>query len=195
MLSARITRALGAFLGALLACSALVLAAPTPAFACSCESPDLARQSERADVVFVATIDSVTEVGKQFEYAVTATRAYKGEVERETTVRTAQDTSACGLGELRPGTDYLFLATGTQMPFKATSCSGSGPQSVPRVTQVEEVLGEGEAILPPTPPDPTMTKMEDSPPPSAARLAAPGAALVLVGALGLLVVNRRRKTA
>lgn len=177
-------------IAALLAMSGLVLATAAPAFACKCQAADIDRQTTRADAVFVATVDGVTEVGRKFEYAVTATHSYKGNLDRETTISSNQSTEACGLGELKVGTDYLFLVTGDAPPYSATTCGGSGPASTGRITEVESALGAGEDIAPPAPPAPTMTKLEGATPAPVSRLAAPGGALVLVGFLGLLVVGR-----
>jgi hypothetical protein len=185
-----VMRGVRVLIAALLAMSGLVLATAAPAFACKCQASDIDQQTERADAVFVATVDGVTEVGQKFELAVTATHAYKGTVDRETTVATPQATSACGLGELKVGTDYVFLVTGDTPPYSASSCGGSGPANDRRISEVESALGAGEAIAPPAPPAPTMTKVEEATPASVARLAAPGVALVLVGFLGLLVVGR-----
>lgn len=175
---------------ALLAMSGLVLATAAPAFACKCQVADVERQTSRADAVFVARVETVTDVGRRFEYAVTATHGYKGTVDRETTIRSNRTASACGLGELRTGTDYVFLVTGDAPPYAASSCGGSGRAGAGRIAEVEGVLGAGEDIAPPAPPAPTMTKVEEAAPASVARLAAPGGALVLVGLLGLLVVGR-----
>jgi hypothetical protein len=177
-------------IAALLAMSGLVLATAAPAFACKCQVADVEKQSSRADAVFVAEVIGVTESEKKFEYAVLATHTYKGTVERETAIVTNQDTSACGLGELKNGTDYVFLVSGTTAPYTATSCGGSGPATDNRISEVETVLGAGTEIPEPPPPAPTMTKVEESAPPSVGRLAAPGGALVIVGFLGLLVVGR-----
>ncbi|PVG82310.1 hypothetical protein DDE18_12520 [Nocardioides gansuensis] len=186
--AARLTCAL------LLAFAGLVLVAEAPAFACTCAPGGLPQQTERVDVVFQATVDAVTSVDKTtFEYAVTATHAYKGDVPRETTVRSAKLGPACGLGDLKAGRDYLFLARGSAEPFRANSCDGSGPATPERVTELESVLGEGQSVEPPAPPTATRTLVEESPPPSFARLAAPGAAVVLLSVLGLLVLGRRSR--
>lgn len=177
-------------IAALLAMSGLVLATSAPAFACKCQVSDIEKQAERADAVFVAEVDGLTEVGQKYEYALTATRSYKGTVERTTSVTSNQATSACGLGELKVGTAYLFLVTGDAPPYVATTCGGSGPANVNRIDQIEAALGAGDVISPPPPPAPTMTKVEGADPAALSRLAAPGGALVLVGFLGLLVVGR-----
>lgn len=177
-------------IAAFLAMSGLVLATSAPAFACKCQASDIEQQIKDVDVVFVAKIDGITEVGRTFEYALTATRSYKGTVDRETSVSSSQATAACGLGELEVGSDYLFLVTGDSPPYAASSCDGSGPASNGRMEKVEAALGAGTAIEPPAPPAPTMTKVEGAEPATVSRLAAPGGALVLVGFLGLLVVGR-----
>lgn len=181
-------------IAALLAMAGLVLAAAAPAVACKCEVVDVERQATRADVVFVAEVGGVTESERKFEYALTATHAYKGTTERETAITTNQETAACGLGELKTGTDYIFLATGDTAPYAAGSCGGSGPANAKRLSEIETVLGEGNDIAAPPPPAPAMTKVEKSAPAPVARLAAPGAALVLVGLLGMFVVGRLART-
>ena len=185
-----LNRVLSVLLGALLLLPGLALVSAAPAFACTCAALDIDQQATRADVVFVAEVEDVTEAGRNYEYSLVATHAYQGTVERETTVTSARQESACGLGELRPGTDYVFFATGEQAPYAADSCGGSGSVSAKRLTEIERALGAGEAIAAPEPPAPTMTRVEDSPPAPLARLAAPGGALALIGLLGLLVVGR-----
>ncbi|MCW2832724.1 MAG: hypothetical protein JWN68_677 [Nocardioides sp.] len=181
-------------IAALLAMSGVVLATAAPAFACKCDAVDVKQQSARVDAVFVGEVQGVTETERQFEYAVLATHTFKGTVERDTAVVTNQDTAACGLGELKNGTAYVFLVTGAAAPYTATSCDGSGPANDKRLAEVEAVLGAGTEIAEPPPPAPTLTKVEESGPPSLGRLAAPGGALVLVGFLGLLVVGRLART-
>jgi hypothetical protein len=186
--------ALSRVLGALLACvfvvGALVLTAPASVAACTCRPADAERQTSRADAVFIGTVEGVTRSDRQLDIAVTATRAYKGTVDRSTSVTTATQASDCGIGEPEVGTDYLFIVRGDAPPYAASSCDGSGPLDPDRVAQVEGLLGTGQAVLPPAPPMATRTLVEVSPPASLARLAAPGAALAIVGLLGLVVVGR-----
>ncbi len=181
-------------IAALLTVSGLVLATQAPAFACKCQVADIEQQTTRADAVFLASVDTVTPVGKRYEYAVTATKSYKGAVERQVAITSNMQSAACGLGELKPGVGYAFFVSGDVAPFTATTCGGSGPISADRVMQIESVLGAGVVIAPPPPPSPTMTKVDGSAPTSMARLAAPGGALVLIGLLGLLVVRRLART-
>lgn len=188
-----LTSLLRALCVALLASAGLVLATSAPAAACKCTVAELPEQAQDATAIFVATVDTVTPVGKRFEYAVTAEHSYKGEVDREVEVSSNQEQVACGLGELRTGRQYIFFVNRTAPPFSANSCGGTGPLTNDRVDDIETLLGEGTAIEPPPPPAPTMTKVEESAPLPLARLAAPGGALILLGVLGLLFVGRRRR--
>ena len=165
-------------------------AAPATAADCTCKQGTLERQVARADAVFIGTVDNVEVADDDHTYDVTATRTYKGTPERSTQVFSAGGKNACGLGELRAGTNYVFLATGTAAPFEADSCSGTTVRNDTKVTKIEKILGEGTSVEPPPPPTAVLTKLEDSPPAGFARTAAPGAAAALIGLLGLAVVRR-----
>ncbi|WP_457208924.1 hypothetical protein [Nocardioides sp. P5_C9_2] len=194
-MSSRPPAVLSRVLRALLACvfvvGGMVLAVQAPASACTCQPADAERQTSRADAVFIGTVDGVTRADQQLEMAVTATRVYKGTVERSTTVTTARQTTACGIGVPTPGADYLFIVRGDAPPYLATSCDGTGRVDADRVAQVEGILGTGQAVLPPPPPTATLTRVEESAPASLARLAAPGGALLILSLLTLVVVARR----
>ena len=175
----------------LLACLGLVTTVSAPASAeCTCKQGQLAQQVERADVVFIGTVEAVDAEGQDHTYSITASRAYQGEPERSTTVASAGGRNACGLGELGVGTTYVFLATGTAAPFQADSCGGTSVANPSKVDKIERLLGEGTSVEPPPPPEAVFTKVEDSAPPGFARMAAPGAAAAIIGLLGLVLVRR-----
>ena len=175
----------------LLACVGLVLAVTAPASAaCTCRQGQLEQQVERADVVFIGTIDKVEPAGDDYTYDITASRAYQGTPERSTQVFSAGGPAACGLGELEVGTTYVFLATGDAAPYDADSCGGTAVANPTKVEKVEALLGEGAPVEPPPPPTAELTRVEDSPPAGFARAAAPGAAAAIIGLLGLVVVRR-----
>ena len=131
----------------LFACLGLVATAAAPATAadCTCKQGTLERQVARADAVFIGTVDNVEVADDDHTYDVTATRTYKGTPERSTQVFSAGGKNACGLGELRAGTNYVFLATGTAAPFEADSCSGTTVRNDTKVTKIEKILGEDGA--------------------------------------------------
>lgn len=176
----------------LLACLGLVLATTTTASAadCTCKQAGLEKQVAQADLVFIGTVDRVEAQGNGFLYEITASRAYQGTPERETQVLSAGGRDACGLGELGVGTGYLFFATGAETPYAADACGGTGVANPTKVDKVETLLGAGTAVEPPPPPTAQRTLVEDAAPAGFARAAAPGAAAVLIGLLGLLVVRR-----
>lgn len=169
----------------------LVLTVAGPASAeCSCKQLELRQQVNRADVIFLGTVDTDEVAGNDHTYTVTASRAYQGEPERSTQVFSAGGRNACGLGELEVGSTYLFFATGTGAPYDADSCGGTGVANPRRVDRIEELLGEGTSVDPPPPPEAVLTRVEDAAPPGFARMAAPGAAAAIIGLLGLVVVRR-----
>jgi hypothetical protein len=175
----------------LLVCLGLVFTVSVPASAdCTCKQPQLDRQVAKADLVFIGTVDRVEAQGNGFLYEITASRAYQGTPDRETQVLSAGGRDACGLGELAVGTSYVFFATGTETPYAADACGGTSVANPTKVDKVEALLGEGTAVEPPPPPTAQLTQVEDAAPAGFARAAAPGAAAVLIGLLGLLVVRR-----
>lgn len=169
----------------------LVLTVEAPASAeCTCKQGELSQQVERADVVFIGTIDAIATEGDDHTYSITASRAYLGSPERSTRVESLGNAGACGLGDLGVGGTFVFLATGTEAPYRADTCGGTSTANPTRIDKVEKLLGEGTSVEPPPPPEATLTRVEDTAPPGFARVAAPGAAAAIIGLLGLVVVRR-----
>lgn len=175
-----------------LALTGLVLATQAPAFACRCAPAQAQQQVDRADAVFVGTVESsrLANGGRSYDYSVAVQRIYKADVNRDVMVTSAARPTACGLGNLREGTDHVFFVSGDRPPYRANSCGGSGPATPAAVARLERVAGPGDAVEPPAPQTATRTHVEESPPGSFTRMAAPGGALALVGLLGLVVVRR-----
>lgn len=175
-------------LGSLAVSIGLALGAAAPAqAACARPTADVAKLVQRADVVFVGTIEAVEGQSMDWTYDVTATRVHKGAVERSVQVRSQGE---CELGEIAVGTQYVFFARGDASPYRANLSDGTGPARTSRLEKVEQELGPGEVVEPPPPPKATYTPADTSEPAGFARVAAPGAAAVIIGALGLLVVRR-----
>lgn len=186
---ARLVRLSAAALATALLSLAGVVLVGAPAFACSCTAVSVGTQVDQADAVFLGDVAAVsqTDDGSQLTMAVQVQRVFKGELDSpDVEVGTAASPGACGLGELPAGTKYLFLTTGGVTSI----CHGSQPASDEVMQRVERLLGPGTPPPAPAPATAERTRVEDSPPQDLARLAAPGAALVLLGLLGLFVVRR-----
>jgi hypothetical protein len=184
----RLARATATLLLAVLGSVGVVLGTTATAqAACARPSGDLAKQVRQADVVFVGTIEAVEGQASSWTYDVTAKRTYQGSIERSVQVRSQGE---CALGEIAVGTDYIFFASGDASPYSADLSDGTGPARTNRVDKVEKELGPGTVVEPPPPPKAEYTPADTSEPTGFARVAAPGAAAVLVGVLGLVVVRR-----
>ena len=183
-----------------LACSGLVLA-QVPAHACKCVSSDAQRDVKRADDVFTGLLrgatSEVVDRRKVTTYRIEVETVYKGNVSARTVKVTSRETS-CGLGGLPADRRYVWFVTASGGDLSADQCGGTGPASDRLVERVESLLGKGEPLggggggapeeeQPPA----EFTRVADADPEPLTRLAAPGAALVLVGLLGLFVVRRR----
>ncbi len=183
-----------------LACAGVVLA-QTPSHAvCRCVQSDVRTDIKRADAVFSGVLvdSSGTAGGSKSDFAtyeIEADTVYKGDV-RTSTVDVRSRNNDCSLGDLESDERYVFFVTEQGSELRADQCGGTAASSGRLVSQVEQVRGEGTALggsnQPEEPVTVEFTKVSDAEPDSLTRIAAPGAALVLVGLLGLLVVRRVR---
>jgi hypothetical protein len=182
-----------------LACVGVVLVQVQSHAVCRCVQSDVRTDIKRADAVFSGVlVDSSGTGGGRSSFAtyeVAADTVYKGDV-RTSTVDVRSRNNDCALGDLRTDEPYLFFVTAQGSELRADQCGGTAASSGRLVRQVEQVLGEGTPLgrsnQPEEPVAVEFTKVSDAEPDSLTRIAAPGAALVLVGLLGLLVVRRVR---
>ena len=174
----------------LLACAGLVLLPPA-AQACTCQVPSVAQASRQADVVFTGVMIGQRRDREEADLAFAVDRIYSGEV-RSDTVDVASPTDSCGL-KLVEDQSYLVFAVDGRNGLVSEECDGTVRASDRAVRAVEKALGPGERYQAPVPepPEPTYTRVLESEPPDLARVAAPGAAMALVGLLGWFVVRRR----
>ncbi len=128
--------------------------------------------------------------GAIYTQTVTVDLVYQGNIKTETvSVVTDRNRAACSLGALAVDTEYMFFVTGSGDPWVAGGTSGTRISSETVVSQVVRLLGDGEGPIEPPPETAVFTPVDTGDPQSFSRSAAPGAALVLVGLLGLVVVR------
>jgi hypothetical protein len=180
---------------ALAASGALVVATAAPA-AAACEHPNatLEQQTVRADAVFTGTVSERTASQRSVAFEVDVDLVYKGEAVEQATVRTPSGEKACGVPDLKVDQDYVWYVAEDGETLTATKDGGTTRATPAHVQQVENLLGQGTSPTPPVPVEATFTTVAGETT-ELTRLAAPGAALVIVGLLGLLLVGalgRRR---
>jgi hypothetical protein len=171
-----------------------VVVADAPAHAaCTCERPPLAQQVNEADGVFSGTVTMAsgpTTSGKRqmMSYDVKVDRVYKGDIRSPSvTVKSNADPSKCGLTGMTADTRYLFFVRANEPNLLADKCSGTGPAKSTKTQKVIALLGPGTNPIPPTPEEAEFTEVADAEPLPLTRLAAPGAAMVVLGLLGLMI--------
>jgi hypothetical protein len=164
--------------------------------ACRCKDLSLPQQVNKAGAVFSGTLTMAsgptTSGDRQtMSYDVKVDRAYKGDITSpRVTVKSDASEAACGLTGMTADTRYLFFVRVSDLDAAdlfANSCGGTGPAKSARTQKIVALLGPGSTPIPPTPEEATFTPVADAEPATLTQLAAPGAAMVLVGLLGLMV--------
>jgi hypothetical protein len=158
-----------------------------------CPTTTLDQDIRRADVVFrgeVKKVRSARTTGAQRTrtYKVLSDRVYKSSLVQPLVVVTARVGTRCALPTLTEGTRYIFFVTerGSELMAKPGTA-----EATPRLTrQVVQRLGTGAQPEPPPPASAEFTTVANADPPALSRLLAPGAALLIISLLGLLVVGR-----
>jgi hypothetical protein len=194
-----ITTLLGALLLGLVVLGAAdpAQAAKPPRKAPACPPVTVRDSSKAAMAVFSGVVTDVERAprtdglqGAIYNQTVTVDLVYQGKITTETvSVQTDRNRVACSLGALTKDAEYMFFVTGTGEPWLASGTSGTRITNETVDAQVVRLLGEGVPPIEPTPETAVFTPVDTSEPESLSRSAAPGAALVLVGLLGLVVVR------
>jgi hypothetical protein len=181
-----------ALVGGALLTGAPAQAAVAPSRGCS--HPSLHQKIKQADVVFRGVVDKARPVKGKGKarirtYKVKADRVYRASLVTDSVVVTAAVGTACPPPTLAEGKRYIFFVTEQGSRLMATPATARATKKLTR--QVVAKLGNGNLAPPPPPVTATFTRVADAAPTSVSRLLAPGAALLIISLLGLVVVGRR----
>jgi len=185
----------------------VVASAPTASAApgadrCTCPGGKrIDRLAKQADAVFTARVVTSSSrthgEGKKAKqvrlYTAEVDRVFQGKVTRaRVLIRSAQST-ACGFGNIPTDQTWLFFVTGGGARFIGNVCGGAGRATDAKMAKVEAELGQGTTMQPTQPPREPLAFTDEHPPAVTplSRLIAPGAAVTLIGLLGLVLFRRR----
>jgi hypothetical protein len=171
----------------------LVPASPASAAPRRCAQTTLKQDIKKADVVFRGVVTKVKAVrGKgdqrRRNYRVQANRVYKASLVTDHVTVTAAVGARCDVPVLGRDKRYLFFVTEEGSQLMATRATSRATHALTR--KVVARLGDGAVPRPKPPASAELTKVADASPPALSRMLAPGAALLIVSLLGLLVLGR-----
>jgi hypothetical protein len=186
---------------AALMASAVVLGAgagaATAAGPARCPHTTVRHDIKAADAVFRGVVTKVHAAhgsGKHRmrDYRVAADRVYKGSLVTNEVVVTARVGGTtkrdCAISKLTKGERYIFFATEKGARLLATTATAKAGHRL--TSKVVDRLGNGKQPVVTPPATAELTPVADATPPRMSKLLAPGAALVMVSLLGLVVVGR-----
>ena len=158
-----------------------------------CPRLTLNQQVKQADVVFRGVVEKVWPGhGKGTQrtrtYKVTADRVYKSSLVADAVVVTARVGAACPPPTLAQGQRYIFFVTEHGSRLVSTASTARATSKL--TSTVVAKLGDGVQPHPAPPARATFTTVADAAPPHLSRLLAPGAALVILSLLGLVLLPR-----
>jgi hypothetical protein len=186
-----------ALVGGALLLSPAAAAAAAPAGRCAPQSLD--KDIKHADVVFRGMVDKAMRAhgpadDRTRTYNVTADRVYKASLVADQVRVTTMLGQACPPPKLTQGKRYIFFVTEEGSRLVSTQATARATHEL--TSHVEAKLGSGKPPRSAPPVNAQFTKVADAAPPTLSRLLAPGAALLILSLLGLLVVARmgRRTT-
>jgi hypothetical protein len=169
----------------------------------ACPPTTVKHDIKAADAVFRGVVTKVRSVHgsgshRARDYRVAADRVYKGSLVTDKVVVTARVSGTglrrCLVPTLAKGQRYIFFVTEKGARLMATTATAKARHHLTR--QVVKQLGDGKQPEVKPPATAQFTRVADATPTRMSKLLAPGAALVIVSLLGLLVVGRltRRTT-
>jgi hypothetical protein len=167
-----------------------------------CPPTTVKQDIKAADAVFRGVVSKVRRAHgsgthRTVDYRVAVDRVYKGSLVTDKVVVTARVKASrrpCLVIALAKGGRYIFFASEKGARLMATTGTARAGHDLTR--QVVKQLGDGKQPEVKPPATAQFTRVADASPPRMSKLLAPGAALVIVSLLGLLVVGRlgRRTT-
>jgi hypothetical protein len=190
----------GAATTAVLLAAVSSLPSSADAVAASCPRTSIGHDIAKAHVVFRGEVTKArpargSGAKRTRTYKVSVDRVYKSSlVTRSVLVTADAGTSRCTLPKLTKGARYLFFVNEKGTRLMATTATAEATRHLTH--QIEKRLGKGTQPENTPPASAELTKVAHANPPSLSRLLAPGAAVLILSLLGLLVVNRLgRRTA